>query len=42
MMTVGRYDDNTWAVYDTNGKVLAYGFFDSQDAYDWINLNAAK
>lgn len=35
-MTVGRYDDNTWAVYDEDGKVLVYGFFESQDAHDWI------
>lgn len=40
-MTVGRYDDNTWAVYDdTDGEVLAYGFFESQDAHGWIEADA--
>lgn len=38
---VGRYDDNTWAVYGPSGKVLAYGFFESQDAHDWIEADAA-
>jgi hypothetical protein len=35
-MTVSRYDDSTWAVYDAEGTVLAYGFFASQNAWDWI------
>lgn len=33
-MTVDRYDDNTWAVYDADGRVLLYGFFTSQDAHN--------
>lgn len=37
--TVGSYDDNTWAVYNENGKVIVYGFFSSQEAYDWIETN---
>jgi hypothetical protein len=35
-MKVGRYDDNTWAIYASDGTVLNYGFVESQAAWDWV------